>query len=373
MPETDELVAVVTLLDSRKSGLLPILVPRWNEIDYGGRRFVYVAVVNDCRPCDQEAFGALVADGPAEGVVFVEAEDLYDRVWDLHRIADMQPGDSYVNIVFLHKMAELRQAGREAALRLEIDGRPADWVYWLDADIDPRSHSFPLLNQVLTATVGPHAPQVVSGLYCTRYGGQDIPRWCGDKAEGRYIRLIPGHQQSSRVAGFGCTLMARDLLESIGWERFADYRRGREERVGDDMTDLGVLGEDVYWFRLAEMLTGLTPLVDNRVRCRHYHTDGAHWIYDEVDDPDQPGTARLRSRYSYTDWRFDLTEAVRNMTEEEWRLPEYDLVVKPGVVAHVSEEVRALLIQRFGSGVAIEVDGEYIAAPDKRAAEGATV
>ena len=331
-----ETVAVVTMLCDHKANLIPLLVPRWNTIDYGDRDVVYVAVTNDacqltCRRFEEAA---------AYPVQFVGIKEMAKHVPDLDFERCVRPEEQMANIIYLHRMAIMREAARTRALNLRCVGedgkpRPVDWVYWLDQDVDPRAHSFLCLHQVLTATRGPQAPKVACGLYCTRLLGQDITGWLGDEQPRSYAPIIAGQVQASRVAGFGCVLMRRKTLAATRFDTYTDYRlaRRRQREVNRKDTE-GVLGEDIFWFRQHEVTTGQVPMIDNRVRCRHYHADGSYWRYDEED-----GSPYLTPHY-YTDEVLPgASEVVCNISNETLRLDAYRLAIPPGAEARVSMEI----------------------------------
>lgn len=328
-----ETVAVVTMLCDAKRALIPLLTPRWDAIDYGGRRVVYVAVTNDASPETVNAFQCATK----RPVVPVSLNNLADYVPDLEHEKDVRPQEYASNIIFLHRMAMLREAARQAVLKLrDGQGRPVDWVYWLDQDVDPRAHSFLSLHGVLTKNRGPQAPRVAAGLYCTRNWGQDITQWLGDDTAkmGRYIPIIRDQVQSSRVAGFGCCLMRRSTMAKVGFDSYTAYREFRRWQREINRPDTeGVMGEDIWWFRQYEQTYGTAPLIDNRVRCRHYHADGSYWRYVET------GNGTLRPDYCTDEVIPGVGVPVRNVGAEVIELRDYKLRLAPGEECRVSTEI----------------------------------
>jgi len=216
----------------------------------------------------------------------------------------------------------------------------ADWYLWLDSDIDPEDDGgapcFGALHQTYTATTGPLAPRLVSGLYCTRFGGQPISQWLeGD--ERRYIYTKAGAVQATRVAGFGCMLVHRDVMQWASWSQYATYITHRQEWIRDHPgeDEPALIGEDCWLMRAVEgsPITQVPAYCDNRVLCRHYHADGSYWHYV----PD--GEDGLRPAYVRAGLAPGRGVKVRYTGAEPLPWPILGDPIQPGEVAVLSPEL----------------------------------
>lgn len=268
-------VAICTLLEDSKASLIPLLLPRWNGIDLGPDREGQFIV------CRQDASDETAADftaGARWPVRMVSVPNLDELVPKLPVVTS----DCYGNWRWLARIAFMREAVRQAALATD-----ATWFLWLDSDIDPEDGvhpSFGCLHQVLTDTVGPHAPKLVTGLYCTRFGGVPIGQWIDGNLK-RYLPVYTGRQQFTRVAGFGCMAMHRQTLEAVSWDGYLEHcQRVETAREASPDSGIGHLGEDVWFERLVELWCGVPCVTDNRVVCKHFHGDGSYWSWREDGD-----------------------------------------------------------------------------------------
>lgn len=281
-----EKVAICTLIEDAKAALLPLLVPRWNVIDLGGRELEYVVCMQDASRETARAFRDL-ATAP---VRFIRAENLTQFVTG----PDGARGPVWHPALLL-RIALMREAVRVAAL-----ATGADWFLWLDSDIDPEDDEgapcFGTLHWTYTSTTGPLAPRFVSGLYCTRFGGQPITQWL-DGYERRYVYTKRDAVQAARVAGFGCMLVHRDVMQWASWDRYNLHIANRQAWIdahpGEEPP--AIIGEDCWLLRVAEGSTAaqVPCYTDNRVRCRHYHADGSYWHFvNDGDDGLRPAYVR---------------------------------------------------------------------------------
>ena len=317
MPET---VAICTLIEDRKAALIPRLAPRWAGIDLGGRERIYVV-------CTQDATEPTVAEF-RRGVAPAEIRQV-----TLGNLEVLAPGAAQADTWGpdqLLRIAYMRQAVRQAAL-----ATAADWFFWIDSDVDPDAAgrpSFGCLHQCLTATVGPLRPRLASGVYATRFCGLPIQQWI-DGNGNSYLPLLADRQTYSRVTGFGCLLMHREVLERVGWQDYpqhiADVKRHAEEAGQVE----GVFGEDCWFSRLAEYAWGMPTLVDSRVLCRHYHADGSYWHY-------VPGEERsLQPRYVPAGATPGVTTRVRYHGEAALDWPILGRTIEPGEEVDLSPEL----------------------------------
>ena len=263
-------VAICTLLEDSKADLLPILVPRWNAVDLGGRERVYVACVHDACEATVREFCRLTK-GYNVRLVRPSLGELADR--------SIVAVGGYTDPRFILRIALMREAVRVAALDTK-----ASLYWWLDSDIDPEggeAPSFGCLYQTLTSTRGPLRPRLVSGLYCTRFGGATISQWL-DGVDQRYIYLRAGAIQASRVAGFGCMLVPRSVMRWASWAQYPGYiEQLMQQRAEHPEAPAGMLGEDCWLIRGVEGAGyhQAPCYVDNRVLCNHFHADGSYWTY----------------------------------------------------------------------------------------------
>jgi len=344
-----ERVAIATMLDNGKRAIIPTMIERWAGIDWAGAEPVIVAC---CYDADAELMDAARAAAKRSGIQLLPfipsalktgsntAAEISSIVRGLATFDANPHTGGPANIVYLHKVAILREATRLGVLSLEPE---VDWVLWLDSDIDPRAHAWVCLRQVLTETIGPFAPQVAVGVYATRMHGAPIsqmmdrdPGESGQMTDGsnRYIPLKAGRIGYTQIAGFGCSLMRRTVLADLGWAEYTKYREDRTllwELVGNP--NIGILGEDVWWFRRLELATGCPPIQDGRVRCRHYQSDGSFWRYDE--GPDRS----LKVVFVTDEQDPAAAVAVRNTGDAPMEVPSYGLSIAPGAEALVSPEI----------------------------------
>jgi len=275
-------VTIVTLLDDSKADTLATVVGAWRELDTGGRPVGVVALAQDASDetvaIAREAWG----DRGEFRVCRIPPEEITKRVPDLEwlgREGDLGGGQSPI---YLHRMAVLREAARQAVLQLPNGER--HWVLWLDADVATPPETFDRLHRLSRQVAGIQwgfRPAAVSGIYPIRGGGQ-MRQWLGDGTMERYIPLRPGKVVAARVAGFGCVLMTGEVLQQVGWEDYGEYRRNRRRLSELGQAKAGPLGEDVYWFRLAELECQVPLYLDCDVRCRHYDELGGWWVHEDA-------------------------------------------------------------------------------------------
>ena len=171
-------VTIVTLLDDSKVDTLATVVGAWRELDTGDRPVGVVALAQDASDetvaVAREAWG----DRGEFRVARIPPEEIAKRVPDLEwlgREGDLDGGQSPI---YLHRMAVLREAARQAVLELPATER--EWVLWLDADVIPPPDGLLKLLWRIDARryvtsrehVARFMPAVVSGIYPTRGGGQ---------------------------------------------------------------------------------------------------------------------------------------------------------------------------------------------------------
>lgn len=329
-----ETVAVVTMLCDAKAALIPQMTRRWDAIDFGGRRVVYVAVCNDASAETEYVF----RNATSRPVVPVRINNVASYVPDMEHERDVRPAEYASNIIYLHRMAIMREAARQTTLNLrDSDGRPVDWALWLDQDVEPAADAFALLHGVLTRNKGPQAPRVACGLYCTRHWGQDITKWLGESG-GSYVPIMAGKVQSSRCVGFGCALMRRKTLRDIPFDTYTQYREFRRWQCEINRAETsGVMGEDIWWFRQYEIAYGTAPVVDNRVLCRHYHDDGSYWEYRADAD------GYLKAHYVTNEVLPGTGKLVRNVGADVIEIGGYGVSIAPGEERRVSGELASSL------------------------------
>ena len=344
---SQEIVAVLIPLDDRKADLLPLLVPRWDATDYGGRQVVYLLGCMDASPATVALFRSLT---PRQTVQVLSTDEgragLKSVVWAYEHI-DEQPGNGYhCNVIFLHKMAMLREAMRTAVVSDDfaavVGAQPA-WIDWLDQDIDAGPDSFLRRLAMLTGNTGPQRPRVACGLYCTRYEGEDI------KSSTR-LPLRPHTVFATDIAGFGCALMDFETAEAVSFAGYTKYRFNRSWNM-ELGREYGALGEDVYWFRQLEFWCGVRPFVDTDVRCRHYHADGTHWAYEEDGSDEIP---ILKARYHSETQLAHAAVKVINKGAVPALLDIYGLELAPcGGEALVSREVADKLCEYYPDAIEV--------------------
>lgn len=286
-------VTIVTLLDDSKADTLATVVGAWRELDTGGRPVGVVALAQDASDetvtLAREAWG----DRGEFRVCRIPPEEISKRVPDLEWLGHEGDLDGRQSPIYLHRMAVLREAARQAVLELPLD--EWEWVFWLDADVAPPPIGLADLQWRLGArlrfegaqpalstlmALRGFLPGAVSGIYPTRDGGQ-MRQWLGDGTMERYIPLRPGKLVAARVAGFGCVLMTGEVLQRVGWEDYGLYRQQRRRLCELGQAKAGPLGEDVYWFRCAELEYQVPLYLDCDVRCRHYDASGGWWEHEE--------------------------------------------------------------------------------------------
>lgn len=333
-----EHVVCVTVLCDDKKNILPRIVSSWNAIDFGGRGAVMVAVRNDASDQTCAIFENLL-DMP---VVFVQLENLPSYIQHYDQLPNVRPGEFGVNVIVMERFAHLREAGRNGALSIRLgteeDAALPDWVFWLDQDIECPPETFLSLHQILTENTGPQAPRVASGLYATRLWGQDITGWIGDGARD-YVRVVKDMVQSSRVCGFGCVLMSRQTMEDIPFDSYHDYRMNRQWQM-----ELGrkcdMLGEDIWWLRLAEGKYGVTAVVDNRIKLNHLHDNGWYWEY--IESPTDPDL--LVTSFNRTQTIPGAGTWVKNIDATPIDLGSYNFKIQPFEQLPVSKEILGTLM-----------------------------
>ena len=338
-----EKVVVLTLLCDRNAAILPVVVRNWNQIDFGDRDVTYLAVANDAGDETIQAFSALAQEG-GRNLAVVKNETIDERVPDLEHARDPRGSMRHFNIIHLHRMALLREEARTAALMLHLQrgsggmrpptyGRPYSLFFWLDADTGVPEDAFLRLLAALRDNAGPQRPRSVTGLYNTRHEGATIGHAL--PPDSRHGRHVSG-------AGYGCRLNEREvtqLLSFAAYGRFrADLRWQREMGM-----EQGIFGEDFFWDRCLFDWCGVQPWEDSGVRCRHYHSDGTYWTYEEQRD-----TPCLRSVY-HEETRLPGTGCmVRNKGGGRVYYEPYGLELLPGAEPRcVSPEVRDKLFEMW--------------------------
>lgn len=317
MPET---VAICTLIEDRKAAILPMLAKRWSGIDLGGRDRQYIVCTQDASPETTRQFLRAVAPAEVQEVSLGNLEVLAPGASQ----ADTWGPDQLLRIAYL------REAVRQTALR-----SAADWIFWLDSDVDPDAGgapSFGCLHQCLTATVGPMRPRLASGLYATRFCGLPIQQWI-DGNGNAYLPLLADRQSYSRVTGFGCILMHRDVLADIGWADYAEHIAAVKQHAAEVGEVEGVIGEDCWFARLAEYAYGMPTLIDSRVLCRHYHADGSYWYYDRGEE------RSLQPRYVPAGQQPGVTTRVRYTGTVTLDWPILGRTISPGEEVDLSPEL----------------------------------
>jgi hypothetical protein len=326
-----EPVIICTLLDESKAAIIPRIAARWRELDFGGRPVAVIACSQDASKATKQAF----AEAVGYTAVFVESPNVDKRVPGSDKLAKLAQEGTYSNVIFMHRLALLREAVRVQALKARFDQGPAKWFFWLDSDVDPRpDDAFLRLHKVLTATRGPQKPRTACGIYASRHWGGDInSKWIGEGA-GLYVPLRPHRVQVCRVAGFGCALIPREVMARIGWGGYETYRAHRRDALElDPANGSGVLGEDIFWFWQLEQAGGAPPWVDTDVRCRHYQADGTFWRYEEHEN------GFLHAVYVTDDRDEAATIRLVNDGPDPIEFACYNLSIQPGAEASVSPEV----------------------------------
>ena len=345
-----ERVAVICLLDERKAAILPLIVPRWEAIDFGGREVVYVLVANDASDATAQAFLSLVKSG-RQAVYFRDIEGVNSRVPDIEHMRDPKASMRYFNVIFMHKIAELRELGRGVALTFHdpagpcgdaLGGRPADLFYWLDMDIAHEPDGFLKLLAVLRENTGPARPRAAVGLYPERFGGRDIAPMSGvgDSPHRDYGQFVRG-------AGFGCCLMERETLEAVGFSGYAKWRAARRwwQEVGIKVSP--PYGEDFFFFDVLKRWCGVMPWEASSVRCDHYHADGSFFRHEDTGDE----LGRLSAVYHEETAIPGARRKVMNHGPGLAEWPSCRVHIMPGQVAKVSPDVLDKLAERYGAQI----------------------
>jgi hypothetical protein len=279
-----ECVAICTILDCNRRGLMRRIAEAWNRIDFLGADVRVFAVVEDADPETIRAFCSAIR----YPVACINVPGIRDLVDDLPTAEQVASGNCS-KPAFLHKIAEYREACRVAVVAPYScsagwqDGWQADWLLWLDSDVAPIPEAYQYLRADHDGTTGVMAPVVYAGLYCERQTGTSIPQYRSAGGQVR-VQLQANRLQHADFAGFGCVLMARKTAEENGWSEYREYRYDRRRKLeqGDGTEKAGTLGEDVWWFRRCEHMYGPSLVIDTRVLCRHYHRDGSFWEHYEA-------------------------------------------------------------------------------------------
>lgn len=143
-----------------------------------------------------------------------------------------------------------------------------DWCFMLDSDVVPPPDAILRLMQ--------YNVPLISGVYHRRSPPHGLPVMCRG---GQFLTSYPPNQVIEvDVAGSGCMLIRRDLLESMPAQ---DPRRGKhwfDWRV--DMAHMLPPGEGMsedFTFCLQAKKMGVKVLVDTGVQCRHLGLAEAHF------------------------------------------------------------------------------------------------
>lgn len=345
-----ERVAICTLVDADRAWLTAHVARQWAGIDFAGAEARVFACVQDA---DDPTVAALAGNLPWP-VCCVGVPHVAELVDDLPGRGEVFGGASYVHPAFLHKIAVYREAVRQAALA-EYGDWTADWFLWLDSDTVPVQEVWQHLRADFAATTGPMAPVVYAGLYPERRTGHSIPQY-RSSGEQRYVELVSERLQHADFSGFGCTLIPRRIMatEGMGWETFGAYRYHRRHQLecGLGKGSVGMIGEDVWWFRRCEHKFGPALCLDTRCLCRHYHRDGSFWEH-------YPDGSSLPTRYVTAE--VEASEQVslfnkghRGVGIDHYRA--YVPLVMPGEAIRVSPEYAEALVRLMPEEVEIVGD-----------------
>lgn len=335
-------VAICTLLTDRKRHILERVARSWRGLDWGGDAPYVVACTQDASDETVAAFAAAVE--PLHVLTTeVSRADLVAMVDGLDEAEAGPERTGYTNAPFLHKIACLREQVRVTACAVPSpDGDLPDYLFWLDADIEPPTDAYVRLRADLTDTDGPLAPRLVGGLYCERITGRHIAQW-HDGGQNEYIPLRPNAHVASRIAGFGCILGRRATFDALGWAGYGAYRYERRRLVElEPDKHAGIMGEDVWYLRCVEAAWGLPCILNTAVCCRHLQGDGSAWVYRVGDD------GVLHTHYDDAPTAAAATVTLLNAGKKTWNVEFTGTTCRPGEMVTVSPEIAELLRQAAG-------------------------
>lgn|GEM_PF-2639857 len=356
MPER---VALCTLVDQQREWLTGHVARQWAGLDFGDAEVVVFACA-DCPNGDTpeetqatvEAMTQPLNDAVPWPVCAIHVGDLAERVDGLPSHDEVAGGVCYSHPAFLHKIAELREAVRAAAVA-EHDGRQADYLFWLDSDTVPPVTAYRQLRTDLDATQGAMAPLVYAGIYPERRTGRSIPQW-RSRGEPYQIPLPEARLLHADFSGFGCTLVPRQVAEQVTWQDFGRYRYQRREALERNPAEkYGMQGEDVWWFRHCELAYGPALCIDTRVNCRHYHRDGSYWVHEWRDESGPAATSRYITDEVNPAARWTVAGCG---TQHGLLLPEYRGVYRPlgpHLLLDCSPEYAEALVRQYPQDVEI--------------------
>lgn len=157
------------------------------------------------------------------------------------------------DVCFLEARGRGLAVERTRLVKRAMEETDAEYFFFLDDDVIPPSN-------VLTALLS-HQKPIVCGIYWTREPKKcRCPAAYVERGTGPNTRYVPiSLERGKRLvevdyAGLGCALIRRSIFEKLSAPWF-EYKIHH--------------GEDFYFFEKVARETGVKPLIDMDVKCRH--------------------------------------------------------------------------------------------------------